>query len=142
MQLEFHLAFRFRDRELRSVFDRYVQLASPLRAVRVLEYGDKKPFPPLEGRAWPVLLDGRGECWSTADWVGAWRRHEGVGRQVCRLLIGGPDGWPGQAPGLDRVALGRQTMPHQLAAVVAAEQMYRIFTVLRGHPYHIGHGGQ
>jgi len=37
------------------------------------------------------------------------------------------------------VAFGRITLPHELAAVVAAEQIYRALTILAGHPYHTGH---
>jgi 23S rRNA (pseudouridine1915-N3)-methyltransferase len=34
------------------------------------------------------------------------------------------------------IAFGRITMPHRLVRVVLLEQLYRAFTILRGHPYH------
>ena len=58
-------------------------------------------------------------------------------------MIGGPEGFtPGEleamAPGL-RWSFGPMTLPHELASVVAAEQIYRALTILHRQPYHSGH---
>ena len=37
-----------------------------------------------------------------------------------------------------RLSLGAMTLPHELAALVLAEQIYRASTILQGHPYHLG----
>ncbi len=54
------------------------------------------------------------------------------------FLIGGPDGH-GSAL-LDaatlKLSLGAMTLPHGLARIVLAEQLYRAATILSGHPYH------
>lgn len=59
------------------------------------------------------------------------------------LIIGGPDGFTDQAmadlqPDL-RWCFGPLTLPHELAAVVAAEQLYRAWTILKNLPYHNSH---
>ena len=53
------------------------------------------------------------------------------------FVIGGADGLPPEwKPRADLLlALSPMTMPHELARVVLAEQIYRALTTLRGHPY-------
>jgi 23S rRNA (pseudouridine1915-N3)-methyltransferase len=63
-------------------------------------------------------------------------RDDGAG--TVAFLIGGPDGL---APGVREAArltlsLGTLTLPHGLARIVLAEQLYRAATILAGHPYH------
>jgi 23S rRNA (pseudouridine1915-N3)-methyltransferase len=86
-----------------------------------------------------VALAREGEGWSSADLarvVDGWRL---TARPVA-LLIGGSRGL---APALiagatARWSLGPLTLPHELARVVVAEQLYRAMTILRGEPYHKG----
>ena len=65
------------------------------------------------------------------------------GAQALEIVIGGPDGFTEEA--LDemkptfRWSFGPMTLPHELAAVVAAEQIYRALTILHHQPYHSGH---
>jgi len=64
------------------------------------------------------------------------RKAEMEGRDLV-FLIGGADGLPGGwAERADRrISLSPMTFPHELARVMLAEQIYRAFTTLRGHPY-------
>jgi len=88
-----------------------------------------------------VLCDQRGKSYSSeqfAAWIGA-RRDAGAGQIV--LAIGPADGWSAQM--LQKadlqLSLGAMTLPHALARLVLAEQIYRAATILGGHPYHRGH---
>ena len=64
------------------------------------------------------------------DWMGD-------GRDVA-LLIGGPDGLDSTClDGADwRWSLSPLTLPHALVRVLVAEQLYRAWSILAGHPYH------
>ena len=57
------------------------------------------------------------------------------------LAIGPANGWAAAARDAAdmRLSLGAMTLPHELAALVLAEQVYRASTILQGHPYHLGH---
>jgi 23S rRNA (pseudouridine1915-N3)-methyltransferase len=84
-----------------------------------------------------VALDERGHELSTrelATWLAGRMRD---GRDLA-FLIGGPDGLTPEvrARGELSLALSRLTLPHALARVLLAEQIYRAHTVLSGHPYH------
>jgi len=85
-----------------------------------------------------VVLDAGGKQLTSDDFaalLASWR-DEGV--QAAAFLIGGPDGHgPTVAGAADlTLSLGRMTLPHGLARVVLAEQLYRVATILTGHPYH------
>lgn len=95
------------------------------------------------GRTRPVLvlLDSRGKLLSSealADWIGK-RRDDGA--QHLIFAIGPADGWSENARQRADLLLsfGPMTFPHELARVILAEQVYRAFTILAGHPYHCGH---
>jgi len=88
-----------------------------------------------------VLLDSRGKQLSSegfAGWLGA-RRDQGA--QHIVFAIGPADGWTEGARKQAELllSLGPLTLAHALARLVMAEQLYRAFTILTGHPYHAGH---
>ena len=91
----------------------------------------------LSARDLVVPLDERGEQMSTLE-LAAWlEARRGEGRDLS-FVIGGPDGLSDAvlARGHWRWSLSRLTLPHALARVVLAEQLYRAATLLAGHPYH------
>ena len=88
-----------------------------------------------------VLLDSRGKQLSSEELAEKISRLRDDGTQRLVMVIGPADGWSDAARqrGDLLLSFGRITLPHQLARVVLAEQVYRAFTILAGHPYHSGH---
>lgn len=88
-----------------------------------------------------VLLDSRGKQLSSEELASTVGRLRDSGSQRIVFAIGPADGWSEEARTRASLVLsfGRITLPHQLARVVLAEQVYRAFTILTGHPYHSGH---
>jgi 23S rRNA (pseudouridine1915-N3)-methyltransferase len=95
------------------------------------------------GRTQPylVLLDSRGKSLSSETFAERLRELRDGGTQQIVFAIGPASGWSPAtrtaAPWL--LSLGAMTLPHELALVVLAEQLYRAQTILAGHPYHCGH---
>lgn len=89
-------------------------------------------FDPFEKHpsARKVLLDPLGKAMNSAQFTKLFDRD-------LVFVIGGSDGLPNEwRPRADvLVQLTPMTMPHELARVVLAEQIYRALTTLRGHPY-------
>jgi 23S rRNA (pseudouridine1915-N3)-methyltransferase len=72
----------------------------------------------------------------TSAFVELIRHAEQTGQDLV-FLIGGHDGlpaeWKRRADLL--VSVSDMTFPHELVRALVAEQIYRAFTTLRGHPY-------
>src|SRR5665213_2721651 len=92
-----------------------------------------------------VLLDSRGRTFSSEQFAEWLRRERDRGTQRLIFAVGPANGWSEAARSRVKsgagllLSLGPMTLPHELAAVVLAEQIYRAFTIIEGHPYHLGH---
>jgi 23S rRNA (pseudouridine1915-N3)-methyltransferase len=87
-----------------------------------------------------ILLDSIGKQFSSEE-LAAFLEREQVGAMPLLFAIGGSDGFTDEArrqAGFT-LSLGKMTLPHELARVVVLEQIYRAFTILKNHPYHLGH---
>ncbi|MGB1108840.1 MAG: 23S rRNA (pseudouridine(1915)-N(3))-methyltransferase RlmH [Gammaproteobacteria bacterium] len=84
-----------------------------------------------------VALDEHGKLWDTKQLSRKLDGWLGEGRDVA-LLIGGADGHASEllAEADLRWSLSPLTLPHGLARVMVAEQVYRAWSLLKGHPYH------
>lgn len=124
----------------------YVKRASRYCAVEMGDYpAEETLLKNLErpGRTAPVLvaLDSRGKQMSSEELADFVRQHLARGTQELIFAIGPADGWTAVAlaRAQQTLSLGKITLPHELARVVLAEQIYRAFTILNNHPYHGGH---
>jgi 23S rRNA (pseudouridine1915-N3)-methyltransferase len=91
----------------------------------------------LQPRDQVIAMDVQGAGWSTpqlAQQLDSWMQ----GGADAAFLIGGADGL--SAACLERAqqrwSLSALTFPHMLVRVVLAEQLYRAWSLQRGHPYH------
>ena len=129
---------KLREAELRAVADDYFKR---LERYVPCEEREVKSANELEGRipegALVVALEVDGEMLSSPELskrVEQWGRR---GKGVVAFLIGAADGIPEPLSRRAdvRLSLSRMTLPHRLARIVLAEQLYRAMTILRGEPY-------
>ena len=87
-----------------------------------------------------ICLDKAGEQLSSEGFAERLAKFRDGGVDGLAFVIGGADGLGGEvlAKADLRLSLGAMTLPHGLARIVLAEQLYRAETILAGHPYHRG----
>lgn len=88
-----------------------------------------------------VLMDSRGKEYSSEQFAKFLGDYQDRNPLPLVLAIGGADGFGAEARGAAQsmISIGKMTLTHELARVVLLEQVYRAFTILKGHPYHSGH---
>jgi 23S rRNA (pseudouridine1915-N3)-methyltransferase len=134
----------------RQIFDRYAERLTPPLSLIEVEEKRKLPDVLLKEReaellaaavprgALLVLLDEHGKALSSqgfADQLGAWR-DQGVGDLAFAIGGAAGHGPAAHARAGFTLSLGPMTWPHMLVRGLIAEQLYRGFTILAGHPYH------
>jgi len=88
-----------------------------------------------------VLLDSRGKEFTSEQFARFLGEYQDRNPLPLVFAIGGADGFGAEARAAAQqvISLGKMTLAHELARVVLLEQVYRAFTILKGHPYHSGH---
>lgn len=88
-----------------------------------------------------LLMDSRGKEFSSQQFAKFLGDYQDRNPLPLVFAIGGPDGFSEAArkAAQHTISLGKMTLAHELARVVLLEQIYRGFTILKGHPYHSGH---
>lgn len=130
-----------RREETRALFEDYVGRIRRYAEVEISELRDAGPAAmrklKIEPGAAVVLLDAGGKQFESrefAQWLGE-RRDRGTRELV--FLCGDAGGFPEElrARAGEKLSLSTLTLPHELARVILAEQIYRGFAILAGHPY-------
>ncbi|RYZ68300.1 MAG: 23S rRNA (pseudouridine(1915)-N(3))-methyltransferase RlmH [Proteobacteria bacterium] len=90
------------------------------------------------GRTRLILLDETGRGFGTLEWAKKFETYRSDGTTSLFIGVGSAYGWHAD---LKREAdvlwsFGRETLSHEIARSVLAEQLYRIYAVLNRHPYH------
>jgi 23S rRNA (pseudouridine1915-N3)-methyltransferase len=140
MKIQLVMLGKTRRAECRTMLDDYVARIRRYAEVDLQELReDSAALKRLEfpAGATMVLLDAAGKQHTSAEfarWLGR-ERDRGI-REVI-FLCGGADGFPEtlRARVNAKISLSTLTMPHELARVLLAEQVYRGFAILAGHPY-------
>jgi len=88
-----------------------------------------------------VLMDARGKEFSSEQFAQFLGDYQDRNPLPLLFAVGAADGFSEEtrAAAQFTISLGKMTLAHELARVVLLEQVYRAFTILKGHPYHCGH---
>ena len=93
------------------------------------------------GKSTLVLLDARGKQYSSEEFARFLGDYQDRNPLPLVFAVGPADGFSEGVSSIAQhtISLGAMTLAHELARIVLLEQIYRAFTILKGHPYHSGH---
>ena len=137
MKLHLYYIGKARDTHANAMAEEYIKRSSRFTKCELREiHPERFDLWTKHPSAQKILCDPLGKALDSAGFIGVVEKAEATGRDLV-FLIGGAEGLPSEMkPRADLLlALSAMTMPHELARVVLAEQIYRALTSLRGHPY-------
>ena len=141
MRIRVIMLGRTRREEIRSLVNDYLARIRHYSDIEVTELREGSDAAlrklKIEQGAMTVLLDAAGKQFTSqefARWLGEMRDR---GTRELVFLCGGAEGFPEalRREAKQKLSLSALTMPHEFARVVLAEQIYRAFAILAGHPY-------
>ena len=138
MKVKLLLTGKTSERYLREGIDQYVGRIGHYVPFELLEVAEGQVMKQLRPGDWVVLLDERGQSFSSVDWARNLEQKAAHLPKDLVFVIGGPYGFPKEL--YDRsdelLSLSKMTMSHQLVRLVFLEQLYRAMTILKGEHYH------
>ncbi|MFZ5897352.1 MAG: 23S rRNA (pseudouridine(1915)-N(3))-methyltransferase RlmH [Myxococcota bacterium] len=138
MKLQIVAQGKLKDRGLRSLVDDYLGRIRRYVRCEELELKDASGFDrALDGDTFLVALEVDGEALSSTELSRKLERWLAQGKGQVAFAIGGAEGLPRDfsARANYRFSLSRLTLPHRLARLILAEQLYRALSIARGEPY-------
>jgi 23S rRNA (pseudouridine1915-N3)-methyltransferase len=153
MKLHFVWTGKTKDRRCAALLDDYLgrlkrfatievselkEAAGTADEKRVMFLESSKLLAAVERDDFVVLLDERGQQFSSTELADFMAARQRAGTKRLALVIGGFAGVSEEVKGRAqlKLALSRLTLTHELARVLLAEQIYRAYTLLAGLPYH------
>ena len=136
-----------RHSSIQSLADEYLKRLQQFAEVDGVSLKDEAALLKISGREgktprrYLVLLDSRGKQLASEELAQFIRSHQDRNPTPLVFAIGPADGFAENTRSHAdfTLSLGKMTIAHELARVVLLEQLYRAFTILKGHPYHLGH---
>lgn len=139
-----------KERAIQSLTEEYLKRISRFAQVEGIPVRDEDAILTICGRAngsritnksTLALLDSRGKEFSSENFAKFLGDYQDRNPLPLVFAVGGADGFsePVRVAAQHVISLGKMTLAHELARVVLLEQIYRAFTILKGHPYHSGH---
>lgn len=147
MKLKVAWIGKTKESAIQALTDEYLKRISRYAEVEGVALKDEASLLKLAGRDGKsaqkhtlVLLDSRGKSLSSEEFS-ALVGDLGDRSVPVVFAIGPANGFSDatRASANSLVSIGKMTLAHELARVVLLEQLYRAFTILKGHPYHLGH---
>jgi 23S rRNA (pseudouridine1915-N3)-methyltransferase len=138
---------------IQALTDEYLKRISRYVPVEGLALRDETALMQMSGRATLetsrvsrgkltiALMDSRGKELSSEEWARFLGDYQDRNPLPLVFAIGPANGFSEEtrASAHHTFSFGKMTLAHELARVVLLEQIYRAFTILKGHPYHSGH---
>jgi 23S rRNA (pseudouridine1915-N3)-methyltransferase len=150
MRMRFTWPGKTRDEHLRALVDEYLKRLQRFVRCEVVETREvrgsdrssvekesRRMLEAIPTNSVAILLDVQGREWSSQELADEVARWENESIKEITIVIGGQDGVSAEvtARAQQRWRLSRLTLTHEMARVVALEQVYRAYTINRGLPY-------
>jgi len=138
-RITLHLHGQARERSYREMLDTYSQRLS-VKNIKIISHSSKKSvqqyYDEINNNAILFILDENGVQYTSRQFAALVKTWT-IATEEINLAIGPVYGWQQiNHPSKRIISLSNMTLPHELAAVILAEQVYRATEIIKGTKYH------